>query len=156
MGKVFEWIQIDKLSLNITKRQFMFFHGRRYVDYVPNILINDCPVSKTDCMKFLSIMVDQHLNWRAHIDYISKTVVSCQLVSYIRYKIILIKRLPRVCITPWYTHIVYTVMKCGASHMHLTEIAYSCCKKDLWGSYAILLPKLCILVLYSLTLVYWN
>ena len=53
MGKVFEWIQIDKLSLNIKKTQFMFFHGRRYVDYVPNILINDWPVSKTDCVKFL-------------------------------------------------------------------------------------------------------
>ena len=74
MGKVFEWIQINKLSLNIKKTQFMFFHGRRYVDYVPNILINDCPVSKTDCIKFLGIMVDQHLSWRDHINYISKKV----------------------------------------------------------------------------------
>ena len=67
-------IQINKLSLNIKKTQFMFFHGRRYVDYVPNILINDCPVSKTDCIKFLGIMVDQHLSWSNHINYISKKV----------------------------------------------------------------------------------
>ena len=52
----------------------MFFHGRRYVDYVPNILIKDCPVSQTDCIKFLGIMADQHLSWRAHIDDISKKV----------------------------------------------------------------------------------
>ena len=73
MGKGFGWIQINKLSLN-RKRTIHVFHGRKYVDYVPNILINDCPVSKTDCIKFLGIMVDQHLSWRAHIDYISKKV----------------------------------------------------------------------------------
>ena len=78
-----------------------------------------------------------------------------QLVSYIRYKTILIKIPSRVCISLWYTHILYTVIKCGASHMHLKGIAYSYCKKELLGSHTILLTKLCIPVLYSLTFTWY-
>ena len=119
------------IPLNIRKIQFMFFHGRRYIGYASNILINDCPVSKTDCIKFLGIMVDQHLSWRAQIDYISKR----KMLNYLDTKI------SRVCITLWYTHILFIVMKCGVSHMRLTKIAYSYRRKELLGSYVIRAPS---------------
>ena len=74
MIKVFQWIETNKLSLNIKKTQFMLFHGKRIVDHVPNIVINGIAISSTKSIKFLGVMVDDKLSWKTHIDYISNKV----------------------------------------------------------------------------------
>ena len=50
MVKVFQWIETNKLSLNIKKTQYMLFHGKRSVDQMPNILINGIALSSTKCV----------------------------------------------------------------------------------------------------------
>ena len=60
LQKIFEWIQTNKLSLNIKKTQFMLFYGRKSIGYMPNIMINGSSLSRTQCVKFLGIMVDEH------------------------------------------------------------------------------------------------
>ena len=70
-------IQINWLLVNIKqkKKQFLFFFNiRRWLIMCRMIMISDCNVSKTDCIKFLGILVDQHTSRRTHLDNISKEV----------------------------------------------------------------------------------
>ena len=72
--KLFYWIQIDKQSLNIKKHDSCPSTDADILIMLRNVLINDSIVSETDGIKFLGIIVYQHLCWRAHTDYISKKV----------------------------------------------------------------------------------
>ena len=64
-----EWLNINKLSLNVSKTEYMIFHHRqRNIDeFIPDIRINDSPIERVTDFNFLGLQIDQHLSWNAHI-----------------------------------------------------------------------------------------
>jgi hypothetical protein len=67
------WIAENKLSLNTSKTFFMTFGT--YRDSVPqeiSIYINETKISRTTNTKYLEIMIDCHLKWDSHVQYIIK------------------------------------------------------------------------------------
>ena len=75
-----EWLNINKLSLNVSKTKYMIFHHRqRNIDeFIPDIRINDSPIERVTDFKFLGPQIDQHLNWNVHIQK-SSNKISCTL-----------------------------------------------------------------------------
>ena len=75
LNKLVEWLQANKLSLNVKKTHFMFFCPPKESLYFSNTLSilgeNIDQVHKT---KFLGVMLDSKLSWQAHIQYISKKI----------------------------------------------------------------------------------
>ena len=64
-----EWLNVNRLSLNVSKTKYMIFHHRqRKIDgFIPDIRINDSPIERVTDYNFLGLQIDQHLNWNAHI-----------------------------------------------------------------------------------------
>lgn len=81
--KVKLWLNTNLLSLNVTKTKFMTFAlttsdlPKRYklTIHNKNLCNNecDCPcIERVNDIKYLGLMVDQHLRWNKHIEYLTK------------------------------------------------------------------------------------
>ena len=77
-----DWFNANKLSLNVDKTKYTLFHKKSQTDNLPlklpDLIINNKKIQLSNCLKFLGILVDEHLSWLPHIQYIetkiSKTI----------------------------------------------------------------------------------
>ena len=73
---VYNWLCVNKLSLNVSKTRSMVFHNPKFptVNIPYNLEINS---EKVDCVSefnFLGIVLDEFLTWRAHVKKVSSKV----------------------------------------------------------------------------------
>ena len=82
-SKVCRWLNINKLSLNTVKTEFMIIGiqngiGKldRNPDGTPYMIVgaSDCRIRRVKSVKSLGLMVDDTLTWSDHIDYISTEI----------------------------------------------------------------------------------
>ena len=72
LKKISEWFRANKLSLNEDKTTFTLFHRIQDRDNLPLRLpilkINDYDIKRSSSIKFLGVLVDEHLSWTDHIN----------------------------------------------------------------------------------------
>jgi len=70
------WLEINKLSLNVTKTKYMIFHNRQrnIIDRIPKLELNGQNIERVTEFNFLGLTIDQHLTWNAHIQKISNKI----------------------------------------------------------------------------------
>ena len=70
LSLVYEWLLLNKLSLNVKKTKFMLFHPyqKDVSNLVPVLKINQNEIEKVDKFDFLGVTLDEHVNWKAHTD----------------------------------------------------------------------------------------
>ena len=72
LQKISEWSRTNKLSLNEDKTTFTLFHRIQDRDNLPLRLpilkINDYDIKRSSSIKFLGVLVDEHLSWTDHIN----------------------------------------------------------------------------------------
>ena len=69
LENIFYWLNVNKLSLNIKKSNYMIFtHSKKTSDL--NLVINNIPLQRVYCTKFLGVQLDSKLTWNNHIIYI--------------------------------------------------------------------------------------
>lgn len=88
-AKVYEWLCVNKLSLNIDKSNFVIFHSKqRRTDTNVQIIINEQQLKQEDSIKYLGIMLDSALNWKGHSSFIVKKIKrSIGILSKLRHYI---------------------------------------------------------------------
>ena len=73
LEKIYEWFNANKLSLNAGKTKYSLFHKPSKTDdlplLLPKVLINDKEVERVGSIKFLGVLLDEHLSWKEHIRY---------------------------------------------------------------------------------------
>jgi len=77
LQKINDWLEINKLSINVDKTKYMIFHNRqRNIDMYDNLKlkINNLPIKRTKTFNFLGIMINEHLTWNDHIPYTSQKI----------------------------------------------------------------------------------
>ena len=69
LRKIYEWLCVNKLSLNIPKTKFMIFHYRQrdVENIIPNLEINNHIIERVKEFNFLGMLFDEHLDWNQHI-----------------------------------------------------------------------------------------
>ena len=68
---ILTWLSRNKHLINTTKTKMTIFHiQKRDVSY-PTIFMNTSLVDIVDYFKFLGIMINKHLKWTTHIEYIA-------------------------------------------------------------------------------------
>ena len=73
--KVFDWFCANKLSLNIKKTNYIVFHHRnKKICSDTFILINGSPINRVPFCKFLGVIIDEHLTWINHINYVKSKI----------------------------------------------------------------------------------
>ena len=70
---VLKWLLANKLIINLDKTQLMLFTTRSRPEPL-TINVDGHNITEIKETKFLGIMLDNNLNWKAHIDYISKKI----------------------------------------------------------------------------------
>ena len=79
LSKVYTWLSANKLTLNLTKTEFMLIASRQKLSNIserPSLTINDMAVEQVASAKSLGVYIDQTLNWECHIENISKKIAS--------------------------------------------------------------------------------
>ena len=75
LNKICQWINANKLSLNLNKTKYMLFSKSKTVDNsIDPLLIENDPIQRTTTIKFLGYMIDENLNWSSHIQYLRSKI----------------------------------------------------------------------------------
>ena len=78
LNKIAVWFKANKLSLNEGKTKYTFFHKFRQKDNIPlklSVLAIDGKVIEwTTLIKFLGILLNEHLSWKDQIPVVKNKV----------------------------------------------------------------------------------
>ena len=74
LGKVNDWLRVNKLSLNVGKTKFMIFHkkGKKIIDL--SLSINGVTLERVVSFTFLGLTIDENISWKVHINKISSKI----------------------------------------------------------------------------------
>jgi hypothetical protein len=74
MPKLVEWLKANRLSLNIGKTHLMIFSPKKHINPNIEICINGRVLDIVTKTKFLGLILDNKLNWKAHALYLSSKI----------------------------------------------------------------------------------
>ena len=74
LSKIMEWLNANRLSLNIDKTNLMIFRPKGKKESCPTIHINGSSIQGVDDAKFLGVIIDNKLSWNEHIKCISRQI----------------------------------------------------------------------------------
>ena len=72
-----DWLQINKLSLNVDKTKYMIFHNhQKNVSLYKQLTLelNGEKIKRTDTFNFLGIVINEQLTWNSHITHLSSKI----------------------------------------------------------------------------------
>ncbi len=71
LDMVCEWLKANKLTLNAAKTKYVVFGTKRKLQTKPDLKLKmgDCSIERVTTMKYLGVMLDDHLTFNDHIDY---------------------------------------------------------------------------------------
>ena len=101
-----DWFAANKLSLNISKTNYMAFNMNKS-NYDFNITINNQPITVAENVKFLGVYIDPNLTWHCHISHLcSQVAKGVGIIGRLKY--ILPKNVLRtIYLTLVYPHLTY-------------------------------------------------
>ena len=79
LANVFNWLQANKLALNMTKTEFKLIVSRKRLNTLtasPTIRMNNTQVSQVTATKSLGVIIDDKLDWHSHIEKLIKKIAS--------------------------------------------------------------------------------
>ena len=116
------WLIANKLTLNMTKTEFMLIGSRQKLNslsVLPDLEINGTQLNRVDFTKSLGVLIDENLTWSNHINAISKKISS---------GIGSIKRISH-CVPPATLHNIYHGLV--QSHFDYCNVVWGNCAKTL-------------------------
>ena len=90
LGKLVEWLQANKLSLNETKTELIIFRSSLKKSLPSNltIKINGFKLTSIPYIRYLGTLIDEILSWNYHIDFLSKKLSQSNgIISKLRHHI---------------------------------------------------------------------
>ena len=118
-----KWQDANKLSLNIDKTNYVIFHSTQ-IKIPPDvrIKIGNKILNRVKYVKFLGILMDEHLNWKYHITKLSKKLSrTCGMLFKIR------KLLPINILINVYNSLFMSFLQYGIVVWGLTFASYTNC-----------------------------
>ena len=75
LNKLYLWLNLNRLSLNIDKTNFIIFHPyNKPVKQQVTIKINNTAINEKEYIKYLGVLADSSLNWKHHISTLAKKI----------------------------------------------------------------------------------
>ena len=71
--KIFDWLAVNKLSLNVKKKKIVVFHAinKDIEELVPDLKIDNIAIERVENFNFLGLILNEHMFWKHHIDTIA-------------------------------------------------------------------------------------
>ena len=88
LGKLLLWLQLNKLSLNISKSKCIFFHQPQKKCTKPAIKIDGNTIDSVDSFNFLGLIINNNLKWDHHINNIAAKISrSMSILTRLRHSL---------------------------------------------------------------------
>ena len=110
LEEVSNWMLANRLSINLEKTNYMLFSPFKHDVKVDNIklVLNGVELVKTNCVKYLGVLIDDRLKWRDQIKSVYNSVMKYVGIFYkLRYK------LSQACLKNLYFATVYPSLQYG-------------------------------------------
>ena len=120
--KISNWLDINKLTLNVKKTHFMVFrNSRRKLKMQETLMIRGHEIEKVDSTKFLGVYLDSGLTWRNHINYIKGKIargigILCKARKYLQESTLITLYYSFV-----YPYLCYCIEVWGNTYKNYTE-----------------------------------
>ena len=87
LKKVKMWLDVNKLSLNIDKTNFVIFKSpQHFSPETTTIRFGNLPVKQTCYVKFIGVLLDENLSWKYHLTELSKKLArTCGMFFKVRH-----------------------------------------------------------------------
>ena len=85
-----EWLIVNELTINVKKTKYMLIHHKRDAKFNRMVKkfklnVNNYCIKQVNEFKYLGVNIDNKLNWKCHIDYLSSQISKASGILY-RYK----------------------------------------------------------------------
>ena len=79
LAKVYDWLAVNKLSLNVRKTKYVIFHAmnKRIEGVIPSLEINGIPLERVQNFNFLGLVLNENMSWKPHIDLLANKLAKC-------------------------------------------------------------------------------
>ena len=81
--KLYDWIIVNKLCLNLLKTFFILFSKGNFIGPLTPLMIGTHAVERVYQTKFLGIILDSKLSWEMHIDYVCSRLSKVSGIMYL-------------------------------------------------------------------------
>ena len=86
LRKVKLWLDVNKLSLNIDKTNFIIFKSPHLPSDAVSIKIGNLPIKQSRYVKYLGVLLDENLSWKYHLTELSKKLArTCGMFFKVRH-----------------------------------------------------------------------
>ena len=108
LDEVNKWILSNKICINAEKTEYIIFPYRNTAHLPPNS-IGNLMIERSDTLKFLGIMVDEHLTFKNHVHYISNKLsrsvgILNKSKSFLPFEAL--KSINSACILPYLNYVI--------------------------------------------------
>lgn len=107
LSHVVTWIKCNKLTLNISKTNYMISHPLLTPTPSLSIKLDNLPVNSVNEMRFLGVILDNSLRWKSHIDYIKTKLCKISGILYRIREFMDEKSIRQIYFSLAYPHLVY-------------------------------------------------
>ena len=128
LEKVKTWCDANKLSINLTKTNFMIVKSARKRDATINIKLRSIDgtsysLERKHHIKYLGVTIDDSMSWKYHISYICTQISrNTGIISRLRHYVSL-KQLKELYYNLIYPYISYAIIAWGSTYKsHLQKI----------------------------------
>ena len=90
------WFIKNCLSLNINKSNFIIFHScRKVIKCSSSLSINNISFNRVSSIRYLGVLIDEHLSWLTHISYVQNHVsrnvgIISRILPFVNTKVVLL------------------------------------------------------------------
>ena len=110
LSKVYTYCIANKLSINFTKTNYMIITTAQRKD----AQINIANITQKNCIKYLGVYIDKHLNWKSHLSYISNKIAKNIGILFKIRRYLSLKMLTSFYYSLIFPYINYGIMSWGA------------------------------------------
>ena len=110
------WLNVNRLSLNISKTNFVIFHpfNKPMKNYI-TLKINKMVICEEKYVKYLGLLIDATLSWDSHIDNLSKKIARALGVMFKIRPFVIPTILKNIYHSLVYPHLLYAIQIWGSA-----------------------------------------
>ena len=118
LRKLSQWLNVNRLALNVGKTNFVIFRANKRIYHNVTLVLNRKAIEQKDHVKYLGVLMDEHLNWKRQIANVTKKI-SRGIGILARLRCYLDPKLLRIFISVLFILICLMVWKHGVQHVPL-------------------------------------
>ena len=114
LDKLFVWLNVNRLSLNIAKTNYIIFHPyNKPMKQNIRIKINGKLISEKEYIKYLGVLIDSTLSWKYNISSLCKKISRSIGIMYKLKSFVPLEVKKNIYYSLVYSHMIYAIEMWG-------------------------------------------